>query len=89
MAGVECQVRVCAGHSSEAPLSEVCPPRQAVSQEFRCCPLVLLEAERLSSDGVHNSRVARELLRELVVRDRTRARSHVRGLARRGGLLVA
>lgn len=51
--------------------------------------LVLLEAERISPDGVHNSTIVRELLRELIVRDRTRARTHVRGLARRGGLLAA
>lgn len=56
--------------------------------EDESAALVLLEAERVSSEWVHNSRVVRELLHELVVRDHTRARSHVRGLARRGGLLT-
>ena len=51
--------------------------------------LVLLEAERVSPDGVHDSTIVHELLRELTVRDHTRARPHVRGLARRGGLLAA
>ncbi|WP_454857769.1 hypothetical protein [Promicromonospora soli] len=50
--------------------------------------LVLLEAERVSSDGVHSSTIVRELLRKLIVRDNARARPHVRGLARRGGLLA-
>jgi transcriptional regulator with XRE-family HTH domain len=50
--------------------------------------LVLLDAERVSADGVHDSTIVRELLHELIVRDRARARPHVRGLARRGGLLA-
>lgn len=57
--------------------------------EDESAALVLLEAERVSSDGVHSSTIVRELLRELIVRDRARARPHVRGLARRGGLLAA
>jgi transcriptional regulator with XRE-family HTH domain len=56
--------------------------------EDESAALVLLEAERVSSDGVHNSTIVREMLRELIVRDRARARPHVRGLARRGGLLA-
>jgi transcriptional regulator with XRE-family HTH domain len=57
--------------------------------EDEAAALVLLDAERVSFDGVHNSAVVRELLRELIVRDRARARPHVRALARRGGLLAA
>lgn len=51
--------------------------------------LVLLDAERTSGDEVRHSTLVRELLRELLVRDRARARSHVHDLARRVGLITA
>jgi transcriptional regulator with XRE-family HTH domain len=57
--------------------------------EDESAALVLLDAERVSSDEVHDSTLVRELLRELMFRDRARARSHVRGLAGRTGLLAA
>jgi hypothetical protein len=49
--------------------------------------LVLLDAERTSQEEVRDSTLVRELLRELVYRDRARARPHVRGLAQRVGLV--
>lgn len=58
-------------------------------REDEAAALVLLDAERISADNVHNSTVVRELLRELVINDRVRARPHVRGLARRSGLLAS
>lgn len=57
--------------------------------EDESAALVLLDAEQISSDEVHDSTIVRELLRELIIRDRARARPHVHGLARRGGLLAA
>ncbi len=51
--------------------------------------LVLLDAEQISSDEVRASGLVQELLRELLHRDRARARSHVQALARRVGLLTA
>ncbi|GAB3170703.1 hypothetical protein GCM10027059_37550 [Myceligenerans halotolerans] len=57
--------------------------------EDEAAALVLSDAERISQDNVHHSTVVRELLRELVTRDRARARPHVRGLAQRSGLLAA
>ncbi|GAB3170698.1 hypothetical protein GCM10027059_37530 [Myceligenerans halotolerans] len=57
--------------------------------EDEAAALVLLDAEQISSDNVHGSTTVREMLRELIVRDRARARSHVRGLATRSGLIAA
>jgi transcriptional regulator with XRE-family HTH domain len=51
--------------------------------------LVLLDAEKISQEEVRGSTLVRELLRELIHRDRARARSHVRGLAQRVGLVHA
>jgi transcriptional regulator with XRE-family HTH domain len=51
--------------------------------------LVLLDAEKISSDEVHHNMLVQEMLRELVHRDRARARSHVRALAQRCGVLAA
>jgi len=51
--------------------------------------LVLLDAERVSNDEVRDSGLVHELLRELLHRDRARARPHVRALARRVGLIAA
>jgi hypothetical protein len=51
--------------------------------------LVLLDAERASVDEVRHSTLVHELLRELLHRDRARARSHVHELARRVGLIVS
>ncbi len=51
--------------------------------------LVLLDAEQVSADEVRDSTLVRELLRELLYRDRARARSHVRALAQRTGLIAA
>ncbi|MFI7209504.1 helix-turn-helix domain-containing protein [Micromonospora aurantiaca (nom. illeg.)] len=51
--------------------------------------LVLLDAEKTSREEVRDSTLVRELLRELVFRDRARARTHVRALARRVGLIAA
>ncbi|MEV0033347.1 helix-turn-helix transcriptional regulator [Nocardia sp. NPDC050793] len=50
--------------------------------------LTLLDAEKISSDEVHDSTLVRELLRELLHRDHARARAHVRGLAQRSGLIA-
>ncbi|GAA1809603.1 helix-turn-helix transcriptional regulator [Planosporangium flavigriseum] len=57
--------------------------------EDEAAALVLLDAEQISEDEVHDSTLVRELLRELLHRDRARARSHVRGLAQRSGLIAA
>lgn len=57
--------------------------------EDESAALVLLDAEHISGDEVHDSTLVRELLRELLYRDRARARSHVRGLAGRCGLIAA
>ena len=57
--------------------------------EDESAALVLLDAEQVSGDEVHHSTLVRELLRELLFRDRARARSHVRGLAQRCGLIAA
>lgn len=51
--------------------------------------LVLLDAERVSTDEVRDSGLVQDLLRELLHRDRARARPHVRDLARRVGLIAA
>lgn len=51
--------------------------------------LVLLDAEKVSRDEVRDSTLVHELLRELVHRDRARARAHVHALARRVGLIAA
>lgn len=57
--------------------------------EDEAAALVLLDAEQVSADEVHDSTLVRELLRELLHRDRARARKHVRDLARRAGLVAA
>ncbi|GAB3768550.1 helix-turn-helix transcriptional regulator [Microlunatus parietis] len=57
--------------------------------EDEAAALVLLDAERISAEEVRDSTLVRELLRELLHRDRARARSHVRGLAQRAGLIAA
>lgn len=57
--------------------------------EDEAAALVLLDAERISQDEVHDSGLVHELLRELMHRDRPRARTHVRALARRAGLIAA
>lgn len=57
--------------------------------EDESAALVLLDAEKISRDEVRDSTLVRELLRELLYRDRARARSHVRGLAQRCGLIAA
>lgn len=54
--------------------------------EDESAALVLLDAEQISADEVHDSTLVRELVRELLYRDRARARSHVRGLAQRCGV---
>lgn len=51
--------------------------------------LVLLDAEQVSADEVRDSGLVQDLLRELLHRDRARARAHVRDLARRAGLIAA
>jgi hypothetical protein len=51
--------------------------------------LVLLDAEQVSADEVRDSGLVQDLLRELLHRDRARARVHVRDLARRVGLIAA
>jgi len=51
--------------------------------------LVLLDAERVSADEVRDSGLVQDLLRELLHRDRARARAHVRDMARRVGLIAA
>ncbi|MGH3712944.1 MAG: helix-turn-helix domain-containing protein [Micromonosporaceae bacterium] len=51
--------------------------------------LVLLDAEEVSADEVRDSGLVQDLLRELLHRDRARARAHVRDLARRVGLIAA
>lgn len=55
--------------------------------EDESAALVLLDAESNSSDEIRHSLLARELIRELIHRDRARARVHVRGLAQRVGLV--
>lgn len=57
--------------------------------EDEAAALVLLDAEQVSADEVHDSTLVRELLRELLHRDRARARQHVRLLAQRSGLVAA
>jgi hypothetical protein len=57
--------------------------------EDEAASLVLLDAEKISSDEVHSSTLVQEMLRELLHRDRARARPHVRGLAQRCGVLAA
>jgi transcriptional regulator with XRE-family HTH domain len=56
--------------------------------EDEAAALVLLDAEGISQDEVHDSTLVRELLRELLHRDRARARAHVRQLAQRCGLIA-
>jgi transcriptional regulator with XRE-family HTH domain len=50
---------------------------------------VLLDAERSSGDEIHQSPRVRDTVRDLLLRDRAGARPHVRGLARRIGLIAA
>ena len=50
--------------------------------------LVLLDAEKISADEVSHSTLVREMLRELLHRDRARARAHVHALARRISLIA-
>ena len=57
--------------------------------EDEAAALILLDAEKVSQEEVHDSTLVRELLRELLHRDRARARSHVRQLAQRAGLMAA
>jgi hypothetical protein len=57
--------------------------------EDEAAVLVLLDAEVASSDEVRCSPLVREMVRELLHRDRARARAHVRGLAQRIGLIAA
>lgn len=57
--------------------------------EDEAAALVLLDAEKISSDEVHDSTLVGELLRELLHRDRARARSHVQGLAQRARLFAS
>jgi transcriptional regulator with XRE-family HTH domain len=57
--------------------------------EDEAAALVLLDAEKISAEEVHDSTLVRELLRELLHRDRARARAHIRGLAQRAGLIAA
>jgi hypothetical protein len=57
--------------------------------EDEAAALVLLDAERISAEEVHDSTLVREMLRELLHRDRARARTHVRDLAVRSGLVAA
>jgi transcriptional regulator with XRE-family HTH domain len=58
-------------------------------KEDEAAILVLLDAEKISSDEVRHSGLVQEMLRELIHRDRARARAHVHDLARRIGLLPA
>ncbi len=57
--------------------------------EDEAAALVLLDAEKISQEEVRDSTLVRELLRELMHRDRARARAHVRALAQRSGLTAA
>ena len=57
--------------------------------EDEAAALVLLDAEQTSADRIRHSTLVREMVRELLHRDRARARAHVRGLAQRIGLLAA
>jgi transcriptional regulator with XRE-family HTH domain len=57
--------------------------------EDESAALVLLDAEKISRDELRDSTLVREMLRELLYRDRARARAHVRGLAQRCGLIAA
>jgi transcriptional regulator with XRE-family HTH domain len=58
-------------------------------KEDEAAVLVLLDAEKVSSEEVRDSTLVREMLREMLFRDHARARPHVRGLARRCGLIAA
>ncbi|WP_280489449.1 hypothetical protein, partial [Nocardia carnea] len=58
-------------------------------KEDEAAILALLDAERVSAEEVRDSGLVRELLREMLFRDHARARPHVRGLARRCGLIAA
>ena len=57
--------------------------------EDEAAALVLMDAEKESSDEVKHSTLVRELVRELLHRDRARARPHVHGLAQRIGLIAS
>lgn len=57
--------------------------------EDEAAALVLLDAEKISTEEVHDSTLVRELLRELLHRDRARARPHVHGLAQRAKLFAS
>lgn len=50
--------------------------------------LRLLDAEKHSYEEVRDSTLVRELLRELIFRDRARVRTLVHDLARRSGLIA-
>ncbi|MEV6527628.1 helix-turn-helix transcriptional regulator [Longispora sp. NPDC051575] len=56
-------------------------------REDEAAALMLLDAEETSTEEVRDSTVVRELLREMIFRDKARARPHVRALAQRTGLL--
>lgn len=58
-------------------------------KEDEAAVLILLDAERISSDEVRDSILVRELLREMLFRDHARARPHVRALSIRTGLITA
>ena len=57
--------------------------------EDEAAALVLLDAERISAEEIRDSTLVREMVRELIHRDRARARTHVRALAQRIGLMSA
>jgi hypothetical protein len=57
--------------------------------EDEAAALVLLDAERILTDEVYDSTLVREMLRELLHRDRARARPHIRGLAQRAKLIAS
>lgn len=57
--------------------------------EDEAAALVLLDAEKISTEEVHDSTLVGELLRELLHRDRARARAHVHGLAQRAKLIAS
>jgi transcriptional regulator with XRE-family HTH domain len=57
--------------------------------EDEAAALVLLDAEKISAEEVHDSTLVHELLRELLHRSRARARPHVQGLARRASIIAS
>lgn len=56
--------------------------------EDEAAALMLMDAEKISQEEVHDSTLVRELLRELLYRDHARARPYVRQLAQRAGLIA-